>query len=715
MAGISLISSLIASIILIFMAIFIMVKDWRDQLSRDYALWCISGFGIIFTMFLIYAFPDSNHLTQINRITQISAIFTFIGVFILSLIFPKADKKFPFKYFILTSFPGVIISLIIYFTDYSILKAYFLDGVFTRDYGWFYKVYAAIAFTYLLTGTFNFLRKYLKTKVYIYKLQMRYLFLGASVAFIVAGFFSIILPLVYGYTELYVIGPSIAALIVTFSLFYSIIAHDLMDISTAIHKTSFYFIISTLIFLPIFGIIFVSNSNIKFFNQIPEYIVASSVVLVFIFFSIYLQPIIDKVFRRKEFEFDKIIDKFIIEADEINDFDNIIKKIINTLYNALNLRRVFFISLNEKERLYELYYLIGKEDREVKPVKTDSTFVRWFVKNPELLSRGRIYIDDNNFQIIRDDMIKFYLENSIVNVFPVYYDRKITGFICLGLKDSLSEYTPEEIDKLKTFQNQCNRIISAKITNEKILHNQLVERTIELSTDILSNSVSDTLPYLKGIKFGGFIIPRYNEGIDYYDFLHPWKYGVGAIATDVSGIGVDNALNSVVLRSSFYASIADAPKTNSVMKILNNAIFNFSKGKGALVTASYFFYNTESKRLFYTNAGFPPIEIYRVDRGGFDSLDTEGIPLGVKLDASFGMGRTNMVRDDIGILFSRSLINSKDIKGEEFGLTRLRSIIRENRTRRPEEISIKIESGFNKFLGISPPSSDLYALVFKIA
>lgn len=74
MNTINMISALLASVILIGMAIFVLIKDWKNQVNRYYVFWNVMALGILFTMFITYAMPDSPDLTTINRITQMFSL-----------------------------------------------------------------------------------------------------------------------------------------------------------------------------------------------------------------------------------------------------------------------------------------------------------------------------------------------------------------------------------------------------------------------------------------------------------------------------------------------------------------------------------------------------------------------------------------------------------------------------------------------------------------
>ncbi|HPV96514.1 MAG TPA: SpoIIE family protein phosphatase [Spirochaetota bacterium] len=713
MLTISLVSSLVASILLPFMALFVMYKDWRDQVHRFYSLLILSGFGIVFTMFITYAFQDSTALTEINRITQAATAFTFTSLFGVSLVFPKGESRFPFKYSVLIFLPTIVVSVIVNVTDWSITAAYFKGGVLIRDFNFFYTYYALIVLVYLILGTGNFIIKYIRTKIRIFRLQMRFVFLGTSFGIMGGAVCSIILPRFFNYSELYVLGPSLASFIAFGSLFYSIISYNVMDITTAVHKTATYTIISMGIFVPIFLVLGAWDTNLWSAGEAPLFVVAGVVAAIFILFSVYVQPAIDQAFKRRQYEFEAIIDRFIRDVGGLRDFTTIIRRSVDILHDSLFLKSAFFILFDNESKRYELAYQKGAQV-EVPPLERGSPVIRWFIRNQEVLSDDRVYTDEKSFADIKEDFLGFFSAGGTRIVIPIYHERRVLGLLCLGDKDSLAAYKPDEIEKLDYFRSESNTHISNALIYEESKQQQLIGRTMDLSSDILAKAVPLKLPNLIGIKFGAFLVPRYGEGIDYFDFIRPGSHGVGVVATDIAGVGINSALYSVVLRSAFQSCLEEAPSAYSVIQKMNNAVYEYGSGESGLITAYYLYYDLRSMRLIYSNAGFPPLDLYRIDKNDFDELDTEGIPLGYDPKASYGMGRTNLLRGDIGIVYSKALVTSKNQKGEAFGIGNLRTVIKEHRAERPEDIASAVKDRFLSFLGLASPESDIVAILFKI-
>jgi serine phosphatase RsbU (regulator of sigma subunit) len=324
-----------------------------------------------------------------------------------------------------------------------------------------------------------------------------------------------------------------------------------------------------------------------------------------------------------------------------------------------------------------------------------------------------VYIDDRSFADIREDVLAIFNNNGIQVILPIYHERNLVGFICLGIKETLAGFRPEELEKLKYFSDKCNDFISTALTYQKATNDQLIARTIDVSSQIMKNALPSALPNIGNIKFGAFIHPKYSEGCDYFDFIRPGDQGVGVVVTDISGAGVNSALYSVLLRSAFLASVNLAPSTSTVIMNLNRIVYNYSKGKIGPITAFYLYYDIKSRRLMYTNAGYPNLEVFKFEKQNFDSLGTEGIPLGHDSDAKFGIARTDIAAGDIGILYSRSLVNSKNQKGDLFGLSKLRKVVMDFRTRGASDIAQEIKNSYEAFMGLSSPASDVVVLVFK--
>lgn len=715
MYTVNLIATFISTILVLFTAFFVLYKNRtiRSQAWNYYFVYNLVASGIPGCIFLTYYMYDSPDLIIYNKFSQIFSIIFSAAVLNLSLAYPEREKKVRFYIPLLLSLPAVIISILIFATDLSLKSVRFENWKLIRETGFLYPIYAATSFLYFILSWVIFIINYIKTKVEVYRLQIRYVFLATSVFLTFTYIGSIFMPLFAHNYTFYAIAPSLASMASTFTLFYSVIAYNIMDIRTAIHKTTMYFVLSTTVFIPIFIIMYATE---KFSNLViisPE-IIAGSSVIAFVLFVYLFQPGIDRAFKRKITDIEFLTNRYIQKASRLKTLDELINISSIELLEGLGLMRTLFFIYDEETRGFAKKFDSSESSDGQVSIDRHSPLIIWFARNQEILPLNRVYTDDISFRPIREEVTGFFNRFDISIILPLYYENRIYGMLCLGKKENMKSLTPDELVKLEEFRIRANDFIITALAYDKAKQDQFISRSLGLSGSILQSSAANSLPQMANMKFGSLTAPGYSRGIDYFDFLQPTKNTLGILFTDVSGLGINNALYSVLLRSVFHSCVNEAASPYIIIKRINLVLHDYTKGKGELVTAFYAFFETDTKRLFYSNAGFPPAEVFRIEKNDFDSLDTEGSPLGYKLNAEFGQGRTELKSGDICVIYSKSFINSKNSNNESFGLLRLRNIVKESKSKLPADIAKSLKSAYENFMDISVQGSDITLLVIKI-
>ncbi len=715
MYTVNLIATFISTILVLFTAFFVLFKNRtiKSQAWNFYFLYNLVAAGIPGSIFLTYFMYDSPDLIIYNKTSQVFSIVFSAAVLNLSLTYPEREKKVPLYIPILVTLPAVIISVLILSTDLSLKSVKFEDWKLVRETGILYPIYAATSFLYFILSWVIFLINYIRTKIEAYRLQIRYVFLATSVFLTLTYIGSIFMPLLANNYTYYALAPSSASLASTFTLFYSVIAYNIMDIRTAIHKTAMYFVLSTTVFIPI-AIIIYFTEHFKNIVNIPAEITAISSILAFVLFVYLFQPGIDRAFKRKIADIEYLTNRYIQKASRLKTLDELIKASAMELHQGLGLTRTLFFIYDEDSRGFKKSFDTSESEDEGMTIDRHFPLIIWFARNQEILALNRVYVDDQSFKPIREEVSEFFNKYDISSILPLYYENRIYGMLCLGKKENMKSLTPDELEKLEEFRIRSNDFIITALAYDKAKQDQFISRSLGLSGSILHASAADSLPQMKNMKFGSLIAPGYSRGVDYFDFLQPTQNSIGILLTDVSGLGINNALYSVLLRSVFHACINEAASPYIMIKRINLVLHDYTKGKGELVTAFYAFFDTDTKRLFYSNAGFPPAEVFRIERNDFDSLDTEGSPLGYKLNAEFGQGRTELKSGDICVIYSKSFINSKNSENESFGLLRLRNIVKEAKSKLPADIARNLKSAYENFMGIALQGSDITLLIIKI-
>ncbi len=710
---INLFIALLCTFILLFTAFYILYKNRGGQSPKYFAQYNLAGAGIMGFIFLTYYAHDSQYAIQFNRMSQVASILFSASLVNLSLTYPEGEKKVPFYIPLACTIPALVISGFIFFTDYSISSVRFENFRPVRTTGFLYSIYAGVSFLYFLVSIIIFLYKYIRVKNETYRLQIRYVVFATSgfITFTYIG--SIFLPLLYNNYTFYVLAPTLTSMAATVTLLYSILAYNIMDIRTAILKTMVYFVLTAVFFTPILVILYLYDLKSGHLS-IPADVKVLSTVAVFMIFTYILQPRIERTYRRNISDIDELTNRFIKKASTLKTLDELIDASIKDICSGLSLRRGLFFIYNDEERIFKKIYDSKEEISDSENIERHFPLIKWFARNQEILPESRVYIDEEYFGSIRTEVTEFFSRYDVGSILPVYYENRIFGMLCLGKRDNGKNLTPDEIEHLEEFRLRLNDFIITVLAYDMAKKDQFITRSLSLSADILNSSATKVLPNVKNIKFSSLIAPRYQGGVDYFDYIQPTENTLALLCTDVSGIGINNALYSVILRSVFHSCVNEAASPYIIIKRINLVINEYTKGGGELVTAFYAFFDSKSRRVYYANAGFPPMEVFRIDKNDFDSLDTEGSPLGYDPLSEYGQGTSELKAGDICILYSKSFINSKNSDGESFGLLRLRNTVRENKGRTPSEITKSLKDVYEKFMGISIPDSDITVIAMKI-
>lgn len=714
MYTVNLFATSISALLVLFTSFFILYKNRSSQAWRSLFIYNFIATGVPGTMFLTYLMHDAPNLAFYNKLSQVSNMLFSAAILNLSLTYPEKEKKVPLYLILLAVLPTIVISVIIMSTDLTIKSMRFDHLKPIRELGPLYPIYSLMSILYVIASSIIFIVNYVRTKVELYRIQIRYIFLAQS-TFLALGYIgAIILPLTTGNYTFYALGSSLSCVVSIFFIFYSIIAHNIMDIRTAIHKTTMYVVLSATYFIPIFLIVFFAEKY-KMKLPVKPDIIAASTVFSFVLFVFMFQSRIDRAFKKRVIDIEDLTNRYIQKASKLKTLENLIEASVLELHEGLTLLRTLFFVYDEDTRSFARFFDTSKNEYQTSTIDRHSPLIVWFARNMEILTLNRVYTDDQSFRPVRREVTDFFNSYEIDVILPIYYETRIYGLLCLSKKENSRSLTPDELIKLEEFRIRFNDFIITTLAYDKAKQDQFISRSLGLSGNILQSSAARSLPNMSNMKFGSIIAPGYSRGVDYFDFLQPTATTLGILLTDVSGIGINNALYSVLLRSVFHSCINEAASPYIIIKRINLVLHEYTKGKGELVTAFYAFFDTETKRVFYSNAGFPPAEIFRIEKNDFDSLDTDGSPLGYKLNADFGAGRTEFKSGDIFVLYSKSFINAKNSDNESFGLLRLRNVVKESKSKAPAEIVKSLKAAYENFMGIAVQGSDITVLVIKMS
>ena len=226
------------------------------KINSIFAFLCLASALWVLCVLMIFVSRDTDW--KLFWVRSVFATSSFIPAIFLhfSLIFPNYQRNINFLRQLFLYIPPLLF-LALSQTE-SIAKSIIQMEPYIIQYGGMHKVLSVYFIAYIGLGLFSLLRTY-RNSIGIYRLQIKYCFLGMLITSISALITNLFLPIL-GTSKYSGIGPSFTMIMVGF-ITYSIAKHRLMDINIVLKKGTTFVLLLLLLFLPSFLLIVLSQKG----------------------------------------------------------------------------------------------------------------------------------------------------------------------------------------------------------------------------------------------------------------------------------------------------------------------------------------------------------------------------------------------------------------------------------------------------------------------
>ena len=290
-------------------------------------------------------------------------------------------------------------------------------------------------------------------------------------------------------------------------------------------------------------------------------------------------------------------------------------------------------------------------------------------------------------------------------------ERDVFGIIYADSPTYQSTFASEHLDILTTLASVASiRVENASLLDERI-NRERMEHELELATEIQQRFQPSGPPIIAGYEFQGISFSCYEIGGDYYDFI-PRPDGSMLIALgDVSGKGTAAALLMSSLHAAIHGQVAATSSLEATISAVNTYLSENTPAN-RFVTLFATELDPATGVLRYINAGHNPPLIGRSD-GTIEQLSAGGLPLGIMPFAEFELGETRLGEGDVLVVYSDGVSEANNLAEEEFGLERLRDVLKANLKGTASSIRDKVESALSEFTGTAPANDDITLVIVK--
>ena len=218
-------------------------------------------------------------------------------------------------------------------------------------------------------------------------------------------------------------------------------------------------------------------------------------------------------------------------------------------------------------------------------------------------------------------------------------------------------------------------------------------------------------PVVPGYELAFGHQPAPEVGADWLDFIPLGDGRLLMVACDVSGFGLEAAVLANSVRAALRARAASDATLVPMAEHLNRFL-TANSPPNRFVSLVAALLDPETHRLEVVNAGYARPSLVRGD-GEVETLETSGLPLGIRHDASYLAVALELAPGDVFLVASDGLLGAINGAGQELGMERLLEVAHRYRGALASELQVLVEQEVSAFVGSRTVDDDRALLVLR--
>ena len=286
------------------------------------------------------------------------------------------------------------------------------------------------------------------------------------------------------------------------------------------------------------------------------------------------------------------------------------------------------------------------------------------------------------------------------------------GLLLVGAQRAAPALSGRRLTLLSGIASQTSLAISATRLYEQAVRQERLEHEMNLAMDIQTSFLPECCPEVPGWRIAVEWRAARGVGGDYYDFVRLNRSQLGVSIADVSDKGVAAALYMALSRTVLRAAALDTRGPAATLERANRILLQDSRS-GMFVSMVYGILDIEQGLYRFVRAGHnPPLLLRAADRE-IVALEPVGIVLGIVSDPALEEHTVTLAPGDTLVLYTDGVTEAWNGEEQEFGISRLKQILRENADLPPEGLIQRINDAVYQFVGNLPQADDYTMLVIQ--
>ena len=283
---------------------------------------------------------------------------------------------------------------------------------------------------------------------------------------------------------------------------------------------------------------------------------------------------------------------------------------------------------------------------------------------------------------------------------PIWRTWWAYGLYFLGFVGILGGVRKYELERRK--ENENKKFLQ--------IENDRKTKELEEAKQLQLSMLPKQLPTLPHLDIAVFMKTATEVGGDYYDFHVHLDGTLTVILGDATGHGMMSGMMVSIMKSLFMSD-----RTNKELKPFfenaNEAIKDMQLGRLMMALTCV---QISNNKIITTNAGMPPLFIYRNNSQTIEEVVINNLPLGAMKGIIYDIKEIKIERGDTLLLMSDGFAELKNQNQEMYGYKRARNSFEESAKKEPEEIITHLRAEARSWTNDKEPDDDVTFVVIKV-
>lgn len=391
----------------------------------------------------------------------------------------------------------------------------------------------------------------------------------------------------------------------------------------------------------------------------------------------------------------------------IQPIEKIVDQIIFKCIKHLGVEEGTISLLNKGSQENQFNTLIRRMDSTVEkvPYKLDNQLTGWMLKNQKILVSNDIQRDDRFHSLDKGSL------HSILCA-PLKTKGDFIGYLAVFNKINHQDFSREDQRLLSIIASQSAQVIeNARLyEEEKALFS--IQEEMRMAREIQLNLLPGNTPSIPGFQIAATNIPAKSVGGDYYDFLSLSSNKTGLCIGDITGKGMPAAMLMANLQAILRSQAMNFEDCRKCLEKTNNQLFK-NTDPTKFATLFYGILDPTANILEYANGGHDAPLLFREKGTKPEPLDATGLLLGMMENVDYQTSSITFHPGDTLLLYTDGITEAKNPEGQQFGLDRLCSLVKNNRTESPQSIAELILSEVKSHATDTAQSDDITLMLIQ--